>query len=214
MATSQQLADIALAIRIRICVDGALEPVTLHETVLSRQFDISRTPIRQVLQMLSAERLVETRAGVGTVSTPLRPEEARGHADIAAGLLRLAAEQASGTELTPAQKADFAALLAMSEMRDVGEVEEFLWLAGRATQVIEHVIADPVLAQAVRAAQWRLIRWIVRRAIEAPTSRAALFESYRADLKRFAAIGLKESPVALLRGLAEATERRLDPVSP
>ena len=41
----------------------------LKEALLAQEFGVSRTPIRQILQMLESERLVEIRDGVGTIVT-------------------------------------------------------------------------------------------------------------------------------------------------
>ncbi len=46
----------------------------LHEIELSKEFGVSRTPIRQALHQLAAMGLVETRNGVGTIVTAGDPE--------------------------------------------------------------------------------------------------------------------------------------------
>jgi len=55
------------AVRDRICL-GVYKPGdVLHETELGLEFQVSRTPIRQVLQRLAYEKLATVRSGVGTI---------------------------------------------------------------------------------------------------------------------------------------------------
>jgi DNA-binding GntR family transcriptional regulator len=56
-------------IRDRICFFEYPPATVLKEIALAKEFGVSRTPIRQILQRLEAERLVETRDGVGTIVT-------------------------------------------------------------------------------------------------------------------------------------------------
>ena len=61
-------------IRRSICLANSDEEMILRETSLAEDFGMSRTPIRQILQRLAYEGLVETRSGVGNVVVPLLPE--------------------------------------------------------------------------------------------------------------------------------------------
>jgi DNA-binding GntR family transcriptional regulator len=56
-------------IRERICLLHYPPGHTLSEAELAREFGISRTPIRRVLQRLEYEGLVESRHGIGTIVT-------------------------------------------------------------------------------------------------------------------------------------------------
>jgi DNA-binding GntR family transcriptional regulator len=58
-------------IRDRICFFDYPPATLLKESELAVEFGVSRTPIRQILQRLEAERLVEVRDGVGTIVTGL-----------------------------------------------------------------------------------------------------------------------------------------------
>lgn len=57
------------SIRDRICFFEYPPATVLKEIALAEEFGVSRTPIRQILQRLEAERLVEIRDGVGTIVT-------------------------------------------------------------------------------------------------------------------------------------------------
>lgn len=56
-------------IRDRICFFDYPPATVLKESELAEEFGVSRTPIRQILQRLESERLVEVRDGVGTIVT-------------------------------------------------------------------------------------------------------------------------------------------------
>ncbi|OLP55819.1 GntR family transcriptional regulator [Rhizobium rhizosphaerae] len=55
--------------RDRICLLDYPPGTALSETELARQYGVSRTPIRRVLQMLEADGLVETKPNVGSIVT-------------------------------------------------------------------------------------------------------------------------------------------------
>lgn len=65
-AARGQVADIYRDLRERICRLRYPPGTRLVEAELASEFDVSRTPIRQALQRLEYEGLVETRNGVGT----------------------------------------------------------------------------------------------------------------------------------------------------
>jgi DNA-binding GntR family transcriptional regulator len=58
-------------LRERICTNRYPPGTVLNEGELGEEFGISRTPIRQVLQKLSHDGLVETKNGVGTLVTEI-----------------------------------------------------------------------------------------------------------------------------------------------
>lgn len=66
-----QLDDIHKQLRDRICLLEYLPGSLLREGDLAAEFGVSRTPIREVLQRLALEDLVESKNGVGTIVTAL-----------------------------------------------------------------------------------------------------------------------------------------------
>jgi len=64
---SRSIDMIHQEIRDRICTGYYTTGQTLYETSLGREFEVSRTPIRQVLQRLALEQMAVTRTGVGTM---------------------------------------------------------------------------------------------------------------------------------------------------
>lgn len=66
-----RIGKIYATLRERICTNRYPPGTVLNETELGGEFGISRTPIRQVLQKLSHDGLVEIRNGVGTLVTEI-----------------------------------------------------------------------------------------------------------------------------------------------
>lgn len=64
-----RINSIYQCLRDRICFFEYPPNTVLREASLAQEFGVSRTPIRQILQMLESERLVEIRDGVGTIVT-------------------------------------------------------------------------------------------------------------------------------------------------
>jgi len=64
-------------IRDRICLRIYAPGAVLYEGALAEEFGVSRTPVRAVLQRLSAAGLVEAKNGVGTIVMERTREEVR-----------------------------------------------------------------------------------------------------------------------------------------
>jgi len=63
--------DIHVTVRDRICLLEYPPGSLLREAELAAEFGVSRTPVRETLQRLALEGLVESRNGVGTLVRPL-----------------------------------------------------------------------------------------------------------------------------------------------
>jgi len=64
-----------MQIRDRICLLEYRPGTMLRENELAEEFGVSRTPVREALQRLAVEGLVEIRNGVGTIVTALDFDE-------------------------------------------------------------------------------------------------------------------------------------------
>ncbi|MES0213352.1 GntR family transcriptional regulator [Mesorhizobium sp. M0028] len=64
-------------LRDRICLLEYRPGAMLRENDIAIEFNVSRTPVREALQRLSIEGLVEVRNGVGTFVTTLDPDQLR-----------------------------------------------------------------------------------------------------------------------------------------
>ena len=145
-------------LRRTICLALPDHDVMLHETALTSEYGMSRTPIRQVLQRLAYERLVETRSGVGTVVTPLLAAH-RGRDHLVHRGLVEAASLLDIPELSIAQHSDIAALGGMADLmeKDDRELQYDIWHRLHAALLV--LIQDPVLQDAFSASFWRIVRW-------------------------------------------------------
>ena len=148
-------------LRARICLADPNVALALHEGALAEEFGMSRTPIRQVLQRLAYERLVEIRSGVGTVASPMdpadRPRDLVTHQGIVRAIL---AHQPLALSL--GQRGDVIALGALIEGAAMLDAPGHFELRARLLAVLSGLIADPVLKDAFLAAHWRVIRWHMR----------------------------------------------------
>ncbi|MFT5657780.1 MAG: DNA-binding GntR family transcriptional regulator [Gammaproteobacteria bacterium] len=70
-------ANVYEKIRNRICLLDYPPGTVLRESELAEEFDVSRTPIRAVLQKLIHGGLIESKDGVGTLVTHLSFDEVR-----------------------------------------------------------------------------------------------------------------------------------------
>ena len=153
--------DIAQTLRLRICLLDPGQTHVLHENSLAREFGVSRTPIRQALQRLAYERLIETRSGVGNVVPPL-PEGRLGQdCAVLAGLLEVAAGIAEGP-LPLALRIEVAAMqVSLATWATTGpDAAERFALHARVADVIRALVNDQVLAEAISAIHWRVLRVI------------------------------------------------------
>lgn len=178
-----------------ICMATPGEDLTLHETTLTARYGMSRTPIRQILQRLAYERLVETKSGVGTVVTPLREEQHHRDLLVHSGLLE-AVLSLDVPELTIAQHSDVLALSGIASMVEDGDRDLQYDLRHKLYSVLSSVIPDPILLDAFSASYWRIVRWHMRD-LKTDTQNAG--EAFRALLKHISGYEPKSSRDLLRR---------------
>jgi len=137
-------------VRERICLERPDREMVLFETELSREFQVSRTPVRQVLQRLAYEQLVRTVSGVGTVVVPLLPANRQQHETTYCTLLKLASEQTAGATRTP-----------VDAPNDIKHVLDYVRFRASIIRQLPLQITDPIVETALIAAAWRDVRWHV-----------------------------------------------------
>lgn len=143
--TRMSFEEITRCIRERICTDDPTAETVLFETELSREFQVSRTPIRQVLQRLAYEQFVRTVSGVGTVVIPLHAIERSEQERMFAMLLQFATQHVTPA---PAQTIDLP-----------NESEAYLAFRGMLIDQATQRMTDSILQSALIAAAWRDTRW-------------------------------------------------------
>lgn len=132
-------------LRDRICLGQYQPGDVLHETNLGQEFEVSRTPIRQVLQRLSFEKLAVVRTGVGTIVEDFTRTDAQNYLEMHARILATVAE----LELVePAEDMDEAAAtlqVRMGRLSAAADPERF-WLLLKTVQDVSHrLLADDLL---------------------------------------------------------------------
>ena len=95
---AERFERIYKVIRERISVLEYCPGTVLNESLLSEEFNVSRTPIRSVIQRLNYEGLVSTRNGVGTTVTEV---DVKTFKDIYALRMRLAEDLNLLSPVTP-----------------------------------------------------------------------------------------------------------------
>lgn len=132
--------------------------IVLHEGNLAQEFGVSRTPIRQVLQKLAYERLVETRSGVGTIVAELHDATRDTDTAVLAALLAAARDVSGQTEM-PRDVVLAMAQHSASAESAVTSAEDYLSLRTGLLELTGTLAPDAILGDAIRAAHWRHIRW-------------------------------------------------------
>ncbi|MBT9384124.1 GntR family transcriptional regulator [Pseudooceanicola sp. CBS1P-1] len=185
--------EIAATIRERICLTRGDDIMLLHEGQLATEFGVSRTPVRQVLQMLAYERLVETRSGVGTIVTPLLPE--RRTQDETAFRALLDAAAACPLDGPVPQLCHARLIYARQALRgDDCDLHALYAAMSGMMDATSGLVADDIVATALRAAWLRHIRWAFQGA-DAPS--VSLHPKLGAGL--IEALGAESSAADLLR---------------
>jgi len=148
-------------LRARIFRAPAGVPVLLRETEIAKEFGLSRTPIRQVLQTLAYEHLLETRMGVGSVAPPLDPATRRDDFD-AYAQVTLAAARMKSNVITPDTKMTLAGVAQLARSETTRDVDFFINVSVRSANALADVITNQIVADAFRAARWKVVRWRVQ----------------------------------------------------
>jgi DNA-binding GntR family transcriptional regulator len=73
--SKQRIEHIYQTIRENICLMYYPPGTLIQEAKLAKEFDVSRTPIRQVIKRLEAENLLVSKNGVGTLVTDIEFEQ-------------------------------------------------------------------------------------------------------------------------------------------
>lgn len=170
-------------IRKQICLSNGAEESVLYEVELASQYGMSRTPIRQILQRLAYERLVTTKSGVGTVITPLFPQERARDLITYRGLLS-AATQHEVPEFALADRSELRVLIDLRDALSEGAAETHYEILSRLHGIAEELIRDPILRDAFAACHWRATRWHLADLRQNQASTDARLSAFLAELSQ------------------------------
>lgn len=199
--------EIADDLRAQICLSAADAPPVFHEASIARQYGLSRTPIREILQALSAEGLVETRAGVGTIATRLDPAERPRAFRVYAALILAGADCLGDRPVPDEVKIELSGLANLAAMETRHSAEGFVTICRGLTHALAVTVDDQIFSSAMRAAHWRVLRW---RTLDFRDDPEANWARMTGNLQ-LAARSLGDGTVAdLLRTVAGVTQSFLD----
>lgn len=191
-----RMEDMLQELRLRICTTSPDTPMMLHEGKLAQEFGVSRTPIRQVLQRLSFEHLLETRSGVGTVVSTLEKAQRDLHFSMLSDMLRLCT-RCCAPAYAMQSRIQIAAIGELSAHAGDISVERYFTLRAQFLNLVSGLVEDPIAAEAHAALHWRVIRWRMQAARD---NAAAAFGALRGTV---AAVAEAKTPSALLICLAD-----------
>lgn len=175
-------------LRFRICREDPETALMLHEGKLAQEFGVSRTPIRQVLQRLAFEHLLETRSGIGTVVSPLLPGERGLHFAMLADMLRLCRGCAAPALDVPSRVLA-GTIVGLMRGRQADSEEAYFEIRTQLLELVSGLLRDPIASEAHAAMHWRVIRWRMQAARrDAATAFVALDQTMTA-LERAATPG-------------------------
>jgi len=195
MSNSAHAPDVILnALRARIFRAPAGAQVMLRETEIANEFGLSRTPIRQMLQTLAYEHLLETRVGVGSVAPPLDPETRREDFD-AYAQITLAAARMKTNVIRSETKITLAGVAQLARSQKTRDVDFFISTSVRSANALADVISNRILADAFRAARWRVVRWRVQ---DLRTNPEAFWDLTTQTLARVANAAESDDPALLM----------------
>ncbi len=160
---------IANTMRKRICLEPPTASPVLHEQELAVEFGVSRTPVRQALQRLAYERLVEVRSGVGTVVSPLSEDSREADVNLAFALMDVAARIEGDKPLSAEATSVIVALNHQVRAAKVLDLETNYVIRSTSLMVITREMSSDILAEALKAALWRLFRWRMAEASADPS---------------------------------------------
>ena len=159
-AARPRVEEIADAIRKRICLQPLNDETTLLEGTLAAEFGVSRTPVRQALQRLSYEGLVEVRTGVGSIAYQLDPAARGLHITVHAGLLRLVGGLPDAP--VPVEIARrLGGLAEQTRQAPAMDASAMFDLFAELNFNLSRLIPEQVIADAYLVSGWRVVRWLL-----------------------------------------------------
>ena len=158
MVTRITSTEIKEAIRKRIVLSQDTDEFVLHEGKLAEEFGVSRTPIRQVLQALAAERLVTTRSGIGTIVVEMPKERLAADQRSYATLLNASQNEVVEAWTDTSTLAFQTFLLLADRAYSSKTIEAYYSAVAQLVDALRSVLEDDIMAEALTSMHWRFVR--------------------------------------------------------
>lgn len=197
-------AQILEALRTRICLTPPDTSFPLQETTVSKEFSVSRTPVRQVLQTLAREHLVEIRPSVGAHVTILPPETRLPSFHVYRDITAIAANMAEGKIVDNRRLLDLVGILGIVTGTEELTPEQYVALTVKVQTALGALVVDPVIKDAMLASFWRIIRWRVTD-VEADPDRQR--ETFRQSIEAVVEAARGGDAAHVLRTVAGLSDR-------
>ena len=148
-------------IRARIILSTPADHLLLHETELAKQYGVSRTPIRRMIQALVHEKLLTTQTGVGSVPVDLIPGN-RGQDFLVYAQIARASAQVPSNRVTADIRMRMMGIAQLARLETQKTPELFVRTALESAYATSDIVRDPILSEALANARFRTIRWLVQ----------------------------------------------------
>lgn len=145
-------------VRQRIMMHTGEKDLVIYEGKLATEFGVSRTPVRQVIQSLAAEWLVEVRSGVGTIATPLLPERRTADMTAFSAILRACSESASEGQVDLILMELSSLRMYLEQNHQSAPDEMFFDVSNKFADGLVGLVKDNILRDALVACYWRYLR--------------------------------------------------------
>ena len=142
-----RINSIYRCVRDRICFFEYPPGTVLREVALAQEFGVSRTPIRQILQMLETERLVDIHDGVGTIVTGVDFRRLRDVYDLRLRITTIIGDFMSTSALSKAAIAIDGLIVRAEELRREPESRAFWVVESDRHRLINSLIENEPLRE-------------------------------------------------------------------
>lgn len=157
-ASGDRFARIHAELRRRICLLDFPPGTVLSEVALAKEFEVSRTPIRRVLQRLEFEGLVQIKNGVGTIVTDIDLKTFKETYDFRMRLVELMGEL-SPVAVTPEHLAQMDKLIARAkDLKQTPDVKAYGQLANDLQETLSSMTGSAPLRETIDLYYFRVAR--------------------------------------------------------
>lgn len=171
-------------LRDRICLGQYQPGDVFHETGLGQEFEVSRTPIRQVLQRLAFEKLAVVRTGVGTIVEDVTGTDAANYLEMHARILATVSELGLYEQEIDFEDAAATLLVRVSRINASAEAERFWLLLKSVRELNNRLLADDLVRHMDELLFYRAGPALMAGVRQSPEKAAGLFE---VNIKRLVA---------------------------
>jgi len=195
-------------LRSRICLVPPGEQLILSEKSLGEEFNLSRTPIRQCLQTLAADGMIEVRPGYGSVTPVLKSEDRAVHMEVFRQLNLAGASLLKDVPLSDEAVLELGALHMFVDRVEAPTQDLYVRLNGRLGAATVMAVKDSIMRTAIRASHWRIMRW---RAYDKKQNLEVSWASFAKNLSYLMDSPASKHADALLIAAADSALRYKDP---